>query len=334
MTPPASTGRFSADGRWLALAGDGLESGISLVDTASGAVSTADLPDGRYPYGTAVDLLAWTGESQLLAALRAGTGPTTLGSAADLALLTLPPGYADPSLAAARRLDVDVVGRVEIGQTESVVSVATDLLSAASPTRDFDPPPFAPSDGTSDGSGDRGDRQPGGRGAAALLVLLLAAPAIATCPSARASAQPGPALPATVYGVSGTGGLPIEPDLAVGASSVAVANSAGVFVVTAQDGDYHRLRLPGDHAPGLTDSGVPGVALSPDGNRLAYAWHARVTPGDAAVPSGVRVLDLVTGACPDRPGPRHPAGRRHRSPGSSGLEPPLGSLAAATSPTR
>ena len=126
--------------------------------------------------------------------------------------------------------------------------------------------------------------------------MLLAAPAVATGPAARASGQPGPALPATVYGVSGTGGLPVETDLAVGGSSVAVANGSGVFVVTASDGAYHRLRLPGYDAR-LYDSGVPGMALSPDGTRLAYAWHGQLPPsGEAAIPSGIRVLDLVSGA--------------------------------------
>ena len=149
-----SSGRFSSDGPWLAMAGDGLESGISLVDTTSGAVSTAPLPQGRYPYGTAVDLLAWTGERQVLAMLRAGTGPTTLGPVADLALLTLTPGPGEPA-AAVRRLDADVVGQVEIGQTGSAFSFATDLLSAATPTRDFDAPPFVPSAGDAGPGGQR-----------------------------------------------------------------------------------------------------------------------------------------------------------------------------------
>jgi hypothetical protein len=149
-----STGRYASDGPWLAMAGDGLESGISLVDTRSGAVSSAPLPQGRYPYGTEVDLLAWTGERQVLAMLRAGTGPTTLGPVADLALLTLTPGPAEPA-AAVRRLDADVVGQVEIGQTGSAFSFATDLLSAATPTRDFDAPPFVPSTGDAGPGGQR-----------------------------------------------------------------------------------------------------------------------------------------------------------------------------------
>ena len=138
-----STGRYSSDGRWLAMAGDGLESGISLVDTGSGAVSRVPLPPGGYPHGGGVDLLAWTGERQVLAVLRPGVGPDTLGPDADLALLTFTPGPDGPG-AAGRRVEVDVVGQVETGQTHSVFSFATDLLSARSPTRDFDPPPFAP----------------------------------------------------------------------------------------------------------------------------------------------------------------------------------------------
>jgi len=138
-----STGRFSADGRTLAMAGDGLLSVIALVDAGGSggdAPSTAVLPRRRYPYGAAVDLLAWTGERQVLAALRPGVGPTTLGPDADLALLTLAPGFTEEGGVG---LDVEVVGRVSVGETRSAFSFATDLVTAASPTRDFDAPPFA-----------------------------------------------------------------------------------------------------------------------------------------------------------------------------------------------
>jgi hypothetical protein len=76
----------------------------------------------------------------VLAALRAGTGPTTLGPDADLALLTTPPGFSE---AGDVGLDVEVVGQVSVGETRSAFSFATDLVTAASPTRDFDAPLFA-----------------------------------------------------------------------------------------------------------------------------------------------------------------------------------------------
>ncbi|MET0524960.1 MAG: hypothetical protein ABWZ91_09170 [Nocardioides sp.] len=119
---------------------------------------------------------------------------------------------------------------------------------------------------------------------------------------------PNPAEPRllSVHGVVADGGLRLERDLAVGQATAAVTNDTDVFVVTADDGVYHRLRLPG-YDPALHDGSLdgaerPGVALSPDGRRLAYAWHAPIPTDHPAweesyrVPSGVRVLDLTTGA--------------------------------------
>jgi len=91
-------------------------------------------------YGAAVDLLAWTGERQVLALLRPGVGPTTIGPDSDLALLTMAPGFTETGDVG---LDVEVVGRVSVGETQSTFSFATDLVTAESPTRDFDAPPFA-----------------------------------------------------------------------------------------------------------------------------------------------------------------------------------------------
>ena len=141
-----STGRFSPDGRWLALAGLGLRSRVEVLDagrTGRVASSSAVLPKDVYPYGAAVDLLAWTGERQVLALLRPGVGPTTLGPEVDLALMTMDAGPGEPS--AERALDVRLVGQVAVGDTESWFSFATDLVAVASPTRDFDAPPFAAS---------------------------------------------------------------------------------------------------------------------------------------------------------------------------------------------
>ncbi len=148
-----SSGRFSPDGRRLVLAGGGQRSEIAFVDVDSpggGGPSTAALPERRYPYGADVDLLAWTGDRQVLALLRRGAGPTTLGPDADLALLTVAPGFTE---AGDVGIDIEVVGRVLVGSTESAFSLATDLVTAESPTWDFDPPRFAAAATAGDGRG-------------------------------------------------------------------------------------------------------------------------------------------------------------------------------------
>jgi len=88
-------------------------------------------------------------------------------------------------------------------------------------------------------------------------------------------------------------------------------NDTGAFVATADDGAYHRLCLPGFDAPLYAETAeAEGVetremlALSPDGTKIAYAWHepfvdagpdGRVEPGEGWVYSGARVVDLTTG---------------------------------------
>jgi hypothetical protein len=87
----------------------------------------------------------------------------------------------------------------------------------------------------------------------------------------------------------------LEKNLAIGAASVALANRSDVFVVTAADGVYHRVRLAGYDAA-QHDPGAPGIALSPDGTKLAYAWHARkAAAGTGSTGAGARVVDLVSG---------------------------------------
>ncbi len=112
-------------------------------------------------------------------------------------------------------------------------------------------------------------------------------------------------IPAVVHGVVGRGGLPLETDLAVGTASVAIANPTGAFVVGADDGVYHRLDLPGfDPAvyddPELRRHGMVALRLSPDGTRLAYAFHgplpAQSGQKHGFVTSGVRIVDLESGA--------------------------------------
>lgn len=92
-----------------------------------------------------------------------------------------------------------------------------------------------------------------------------------------------------------------ETDLAIGRASVAFTNGLGdelAVVVTASDGVYHPLDLP-DFAGGSVGLLFDGsaLALSPDGRHLAYS-HARPAAGRedyAPVPSGIRLVDLVTG---------------------------------------
>ena len=145
-------------------------------------------------------------------------------------------------------------------------------------------------------------------GAVAAAVAVIATVAVQ---AQRLSSDPDPAPNPpehrliSVHGVVGDGGLLLKRDLAVGQATAVVTNDTDVFVITAADGAYHRLRLPGYdpalHDGSLDDAERPGVALSPDGRRLAYAWHKPLRtdqpPWEESylVPSGVRVLDLTTG---------------------------------------
>ncbi len=117
--------------------------------------------------------------------------------------------------------------------------------------------------------------------------------------------QTGVGIPSIVRGIHGDDGLDLETDLAVGPASVAIANQSGAFVITAADGVYHRLRLPG-FDPTAFDADRPGLALSPDGTRLAYGWrHARPHGSTSQARVRTHVLDLRTGALqkiPEAPG--------------------------------
>ncbi|MCD4523419.1 hypothetical protein [Nocardioides sp. cx-173] len=92
----------------------------------------------------------------------------------------------------------------------------------------------------------------------------------------------------------------VETDVAVGRAAAAYVMDEGLPVlIGADDGDYHLLDLPGfvgNDAFMSTAAADLGLALSPDGRRLAYAW-ATLGPEAASrrVPSGIRILDLETG---------------------------------------
>lgn len=121
-----------------------------------------------------------------------------------------------------------------------------------------------------------------------------------------AAGRAEPAVPSRVYpvpdhldGVSGDEWTyPREDTLEVGRAAVALTTQAGApVVVSALDGSYHLLDLPGLQrgASFRFEDGV--VALSPDGRRLAYTWNEAPFAGDDRVyaPSGVRIADLTTG---------------------------------------
>lgn len=103
-----------------------------------------------------------------------------------------------------------------------------------------------------------------------------------------------PGIPSAVHDPIGDGGLELERDLAVGRASVAIANDTAAFVITADDGVYHRLALP-DFDPALYAAGgseVSGLTLSPDGTKLIYGWQGASEEPQA---SGARMVDLLTG---------------------------------------
>lgn len=90
-------------------------------------------------------------------------------------------------------------------------------------------------------------------------------------------------------------------DLAVGRASVAFLSGefqGGAVVVTAADGAYHLLELPGFIGSSIGASMLSGapLELSPDGRQLAYSWWDPAAPFDGPMPSGVRVLDLERGS--------------------------------------
>ena len=140
-----------------------------------------------------------------------------------------------------------------------------------------------------------------------------------------------------------------RPTSPSGPASVAIANPTGAFVVTAEDGVYHRLDLPGFDPAVYDDPEVrrpawSGSACRRTGRRLAYGWHAPL-PDETGqehgfVPSGVRILDLGTGGSRTVPEDRQPRASSRTAIAEPGLPVGPGPLraalvtrTAATSPT-
>jgi hypothetical protein len=117
-----------------------------------------------------------------------------------------------------------------------------------------------------------------------------------------------PAMPSHIYRVPEHVN-DVEDDLTIGPVAVAFYDYEIPVLVSAVDGRYHRVHLPGlVRFAYMVDDRM--MALSPDGTKLAYAWHAAVPKTDnPRVPSGVAVLDLMTGEV-----------RRYARPGGQGVE--------------
>ena len=102
----------------------------------------------------------------------------------------------------------------------------------------------------------------------------------------------GLALPRRVYAVPSY--VSAQHELDIGPVAVTMLSNGGSPVaVSARDGSYHVLDLPGFDGIGPN---APALAVSPDATQIAYAW---LGPAPAVsgrhVPSGIRVLDTVTG---------------------------------------
>lgn len=138
-------------------------------------------------------------------------------------------------------------------------------------------------------------------GAAALVLALVAGTAWAVLDVGRTppvDERSTPGVPDAVWPVPSRVLATMDPDLKVGLTAAAYTTEQGDVITVAADGTYHRLLLGRlvDEAwlrtKGMTTEGT-WAALSPDGQRLAYAWEM---PGEGSpVPVGISVIDLMEG---------------------------------------
>ncbi len=94
---------------------------------------------------------------------------------------------------------------------------------------------------------------------------------------------PGGAIPSRI--VDPGSDLEPETDLAIGGASVAFVSRDQPMAVSARDGSYHALDLPG------WSDGSPSLALSPSGRELA--WQDRTEGADGS--ALLSVVDLASG---------------------------------------
>ena len=128
-----------------------------------------------------------------------------------------------------------------------------------------------------------------------------------------AAGERSPAVPAELYPVPDRlasfheDGFTWHPDvradgLDIGTTAaVFPVRSGAVMAVSAVDGRYRGLELPGfDDSSYFRFDALP-VALSPDGTRLAWTWNDDVISGSGGEPieSGVRIADLGSGEVTD-----------------------------------
>jgi hypothetical protein len=159
-----------------------------------------------------------------------------------------------------------------IGDTAPVAEIPADTFSRAQRAR-------------------RRDRLAVVAGAAAAVAIVVGL--VAWLPD-RSAPQPADSnvvgVPDVIHAVP-AGALKASDDLAVGQAAVALTSEDGLpVVIDAEDGTYRALDLPGFGSM-QTDQG--SLALSPDGRQLAWAWADPSTK--APTPTGVRIVDLVTG---------------------------------------
>ncbi|HSE08645.1 MAG TPA: hypothetical protein VLB29_08255 [Nocardioidaceae bacterium] len=125
--------------------------------------------------------------------------------------------------------------------------------------------------------------------------------------AAPAEGHREPAMPSRVHAVpehldgerpDGTWSYPRAETLEIGVAAVVFTTSGYAPVaVSALDGEYHLLDLPGHERMSGFRFEDGSFALSPDGRRLAYTWNKPASDVDAEVyvPSGIRIVDLLSG---------------------------------------